>query len=200
MSPQPEEPLARQTGCSANPPEYSVEERKLLLQLAHDAIAAQLEGRQISLLSPTSHLAEFRGVFTSLYADGTLRGCVGYPLAITPLYQAVAETARAAAFSDPRFHPLAASELPGLEVSLSVLSALAPIRPEDVEIGLHGLVIGAEGRRGLLLPQVPVEHHWDRITFLEQTCKKAGLPVDAWQSGAKIEAFTAEVFGDGASL
>jgi uncharacterized protein len=84
-----------------------------------------------------------------------------------------------------------------LKVSLSILSPVTPIRPEDVEIGRHGLLITHGGYRGLLLPQVPIEHGWDRITFLEQTCKKAGLPPDAWQTGAAIEAFTAEVFGDG---
>jgi len=81
-------------------------------------------------------------------------------------------------------------------VELSVLSPPQPIRAEDVEIGRHGLLISRSGSRGLLLPQVPVEHHWDRITFLEQTCRKAGLPLDAWQKGAAIEAFTAEIFGD----
>ena len=83
-----------------------------------------------------------------------------------------------------------------LEIFLSILSPLKAIKPEEVEIGVHGLVVAQAGRRGLLLPQVPVEHRWDRITFIEQTCQKAGLPRDAWQSGATLEAFTAEVFGD----
>jgi len=61
-------------------------------------------------------------------------------------------------------------------------------------VGRHGLMISHGGRRGLLLPQVPLQWHWDRVTFLAQTCRKAGLPMDAWQHGAKIEAFTAEVF------
>jgi uncharacterized protein len=78
---------------------------------------------------------------------------------------------------------------------LSILSALHPVRPEDVEVGRHGLMISLAGHRGLLLPQVPVEHQWDRVVFLEQTCRKAGLPLDAWKN-AVVEAFTAEVFGD----
>ena len=81
-------------------------------------------------------------------------------------------------------------------VSLSILSPLRVIAPEEVEIGRHGLVVSQGGRRGLLLPQVPVEHQWDRVTFIEQTCRKAGLPLDAWRLGATLEAFTAEVFGD----
>ena len=125
-----------------------------------------------------------------------LRGCVGYAVPIAPLYRAVAETARAAAFEDSRFLPVTKEEAPQLEVSLSVLSRLFPIHPEAVEVGRHGLLISDGARRGLLLPQVPVEHGWDRETFLEQTCRKAGLPLDAWRKAATIEAFTAEVFGD----
>jgi AmmeMemoRadiSam system protein A len=108
----------------------------------------------------------------------------------------VAETARSAALEDTRFWPVTREELSELEVSLSILSPLKPIQPEEVEIGRHGLLVSLGSHRGLLLPQVPVEHGWDRITFLEQTCRKAGLPLNAWQKGAKIEAFTAEVFGD----
>ena len=125
-----------------------------------------------------------------------LRGCVGYVAPVAPLYRAVAETARAAAFEDSRFLPVTQEEAPRLEVSLSVLSPLFPILPGAVEVGRHGLVISHGGRRGLLLPQVAVEHGWDRETFLEQTCRKAGLPLDAWRKGATIEAFTAEVFSD----
>jgi AmmeMemoRadiSam system protein A len=125
-----------------------------------------------------------------------LRGCIGYAVPIAPLYRAVAETARAAAFEDSRFLPVTMEEAPRLEVSLSVLSGLVPIRPEAVEVGRHGLVISQGPRRGLLLPQVPVEQNWDRETFLGQTCRKAGLPPDAWRHAATIEAFTAEVFGD----
>ena len=81
-------------------------------------------------------------------------------------------------------------------MSLSILSRLEPVEPEEIEIGRHGLLVTFGAYRGLLLPQVAVEHGWDRITFLEQTCKKAGLPQNAWQAGAKLEVFTAEVFGD----
>ncbi|HTW32179.1 MAG TPA: AmmeMemoRadiSam system protein A, partial [Candidatus Sulfotelmatobacter sp.] len=142
------------------------------------------------------HLAEPRGAFTSLYLRGQLRGCVGYVLPTNSVYRAVAETARAAAFEDTRFHPVNLDEARNLEIELSILSPPRPIDAESVEVGRHGLLIGMAGRRGLLLPQVPVERHWDRITFLEQTCRKAGLPLDAWQNGATIEAFTAEVFGE----
>ena len=188
-------PVAVQSGQSSKV-EFSPDERALLLRLAHDSILSALEEREIPLDPPSAHLAEPRGVFTSLHLGGELRGCVGYVLPISPLYRAVAETARAAAFDDTRFYPVTLEEAPHLEIELSILAVPQPIDAEGVAVGRHGLLISMSGRRGLLLPQVPVEHHWDRITFLEQTCRKAGLPDDAWKKGALIEAFTAEVFGE----
>ncbi|MFZ0320900.1 MAG: AmmeMemoRadiSam system protein A [Candidatus Sulfotelmatobacter sp.] len=176
--------------------EFFPEERALLLHLAHDSISSALEGNPILLESPTPHLAEMRGAFTSLYLAGKLRGCVGYVLPTTSLYRAVAETARAAAFNDNRFPPVTADEAPHLEIELSILTPPQPILPQAIEIGRHGLLISQHGRRGLLLPQVAVEHKWDAAIFLEQTCHKAGLPPGAWQKGASILAFTAEIFGD----
>ena len=176
--------------------EFSAEERVLLLRLAHESILSALEHREISFDPPTAHLSENRGVFTSLYLRGELRGCVGYALPTSSVYRAVAETARAAAFEDMRFSPVTAQEAPELKIELSILSPPQPIAPEAIEIGRHGLLVTMAGHRGLLLPQVPVEHSWDRDKFLEQTCRKAGLPLDAWKKGATIEAFTAEVFGE----
>jgi AmmeMemoRadiSam system protein A len=176
--------------------EFSPDERSILLLLAHDAILSALEGRDIPLDPPTAHLAEPRGAFTSLYLQGELRGCVGYVLPVSPVYRAVADTARAAAFEDTRFHPVTLAEAPHLEIELSILSPPQAIAAEAVEIGRHGLLISLGGQRGLLLPQVPTEHNWDRTTFLEQTCRKAGLALDAWKNGATIEAFTADVFGE----
>lgn len=196
MSPPPENPLpASSPPCSGG--EFTFEERQILLALAHQSIESALENRDIPLDPPSLHLAEPRGAFTTLYVHGELRGCVGYVFPVASLYRTVAETARAAAFEDTRFAALTPEEAPELEVSLSILSRLTPIAVEEIEIGRHGLLISHYGHRGLLLPQVPLEHGWDRETFLEQTCRKAGLPADAWQKGATIEAFTAEVFGDG---
>ena len=168
----------------------------MLLQIAHEAILSFLEGRNISFPVPSPHLAETRGVFTTLYSDRKLRGCVGFPAAVLPVFKAVIETARAAALEDPRFPPVRLAEARSLRISISVLSSLQPISADEIEIGRHGLVISDGARRGLLLPQVPIEHDWNRTSFLEQTCLKAGLPLDAWRTGAHIEAFTAEVFGD----
>jgi len=176
--------------------EFSPEERAQLLQLAHESIVSALEDRQLSLTPPTAHFAEPRGAFTSLYLQGKLRGCVGYVLPVSSVYQAVADTARAAAFEDSRFCPVKLEEARRLEIELSILSRPKPIAPEEIVVGRDGLLIGMYGYRGLLLPQVAVEHSWNRETFLEQTCQKAGLSRDAWQKGASVEAFTAEVFGD----
>jgi AmmeMemoRadiSam system protein A len=181
------------------PAEFSTEERRLLLCLAHESIISVFEGRVISFDPPTPHLAELHGAFTSLYLHDELRGCVGYFLPAYPVYRAVAETARAAAFSDNRFPPVTEAEAPLLEIELSILSAPQPVKAEAVEVGRHGLLVSQHGCRGLLLPQVPVERKWDRITFLEQTCRKAGLLPDAWRKGASIQAFTAEVFSDPSS-
>jgi AmmeMemoRadiSam system protein A len=176
--------------------EYTQEERELLLQLAHRSIEAALSGRKLDLTPPSPHLGEMRGAFTTLHLDGRLRGCIGYVMPVHPLFQTVAETALAAAFDDPRFQPVTPEEAPHLKVEISVLSPLRPIRPEEVVTGVHGLIVSRGSRRGLLLPQVPLEWNWDRETFLSQTCLKAGLPPDAWMQDIDLQAFTAEVFGE----
>jgi len=108
----------------------------------------------------------------------------------------VRECAVAAAVRDPRFKPVTPVELADLHIEISVLSTLTDVRPEEVEVGRHGLLISRSFHRGLLLPQVATQWHWDREQFLEQTCLKAGLPPDAWRHEARIQAFTAEVFAE----
>ena len=196
MSPPPHNSPSTVNSAEASRQEFSSTERDLLLRLAHESISSALQHRDLSLDPPTPHLAELRGAFTSLYLRGELRGCVGYALPASSVYRAVAETARAAAFDDNRFSPVTQDEAPHLEIELSILPPPQPILPEAIEVGRHGLLISQHGRRGLLLPQVAIEHQWDRITFLEQTCRKAGLPPDAWRKGASILAFSAEVFRD----
>jgi AmmeMemoRadiSam system protein A len=176
--------------------EFSQEERRLLLRLAHRAISAALGVQKLDLTPPTPHLAQPQGAFSTLHLHGKLRGCIGYVLPKHSLFQTVAEAAQAAAFEDPRFVPVTADEAPLLAIEISVLSPLQSIQPEEVIVGLHGLVVSKGSRRGLLLPQVPVEWGWDRETFLSQTCLKAGLSTDCWMHDAEIKAFTAEVFSD----
>ena len=147
----------------------------------------------------TGALAEKQGAFVTLHRkDGELRGCVGLMRAEASLLDTVARMAVVAAIEDGRFAPVTAGELDGLRIEISALAPLEPIRPEDVEVGRHGLLIGHRERRGVLLPQVPVEHGWDRETFLAHTCRKAGLPEDAWREpGVELLGFTATVFGEG---
>ncbi len=184
----------------ADAPAYSAEERAFLLSVARQAIAAALEQREYLPEPLNDHLAEPRGVFTTLHIGGQLRGCVGQVIANASLTQAVAETAVSAAFSDPRFAPLTIDELPQVNIEISVLSPLRPIRARDVECGRHGLLVSLGGYRGLLLPQVATEYNWEAETFLEQTCRKAGLPPNAWQHPqAQIFGFTAELFGEEAA-
>ncbi|HTV64518.1 MAG TPA: AmmeMemoRadiSam system protein A [Bryocella sp.] len=193
MFPSPEDDpsvLAQEAG------EYSPEERRILLRLAHQSIEAALHDVVLDLAPPGEHLAEPRGAFTTLHLHGKLRGCIGYVFSTHSLYRTVAETARAAAFDDPRFEPVTIEEAPDLKVEISVLSPLQPVQPEEIVIGKHGLVVMRGSRRGLLLPQVPLEWGWDRETFLAQTCIKAGLPADAWLHDVELQAFTAEVFGE----
>lgn len=176
----------------------SEQERARLLAVARDAVRAATEGR---LHEPAKEPAvDVQGVFVTLWRrrDHDLRGCVG---SLRPaddgLARLVADAARSAALRDSRFTPVRADEVPGLRLEISLLGPLAPIAPEDVEIGRHGLVLRADGRGGLLLPQVPEEHGFDRDQFLEAICRKAGLPSGAWaRPGAELLGFTAEVFAE----
>jgi len=167
--------------------------------LARRSIEAALSGGPKPEATGTSALRRRQGAFVTLRrsAGGELRGCVGLIRADTPLAEVVSHVAVAAATSDGRFDPVTAAELPSLSIDVSLLSPLVAIRPEEVRVGEHGLVIRCAGCQGLLLPQVPLEHGWDRETFLERTCLKAGLPAGAWrQPEAGVFAFTAEVFGE----
>jgi AmmeMemoRadiSam system protein A len=175
-------------------PEYSAEERTTLLKLARRAI--EFSDIAVTPTDFSAHLQQPRGAFTTLHLHGGLRGCIGFIEPLHPLWQTVIFTARAAAFEDPRFPSLTSEELTDTKIELSIMSLLRPIAPEDVIVGVHGLVVAQHGRRGLLLPQVAPEWGWDREMFLSQTCVKAGLSPDAWKHGATLEAFTAEVFGE----
>jgi AmmeMemoRadiSam system protein A len=170
------------------------EERAKLLAIARRSVERYLKNGIMFAEVPDSDSLNAPGAaFVTLTHRGSLRGCIGYTEAVAPLYRTVQECAVAAATEDPRFPPVTLFEIQEIVFSISVLAPSRPIRPEEVRVGTHGLVVTHEGRRGLLLPQVAVEHGWDAETFLSQACIKAGLPPDAWRLGATIEAFTAEV-------
>jgi AmmeMemoRadiSam system protein A len=136
-----------------------------------------------------------------LNRHGRLRGCIGYLDAVNPLLAAVQEMAVAAAFRDPRFPPLREDELADLEMEISILSPMQQIKnTEEIQVGRDGLYLEQGSRRGLLLPQVATEYGWDRLTFLKQTCVKAGLPPDAWEKpSTRIFVFSAEILHEPAT-
>ena len=171
------------------------DEQQALLRHARAAIAARLDERPLPAAPVYGALAIPRGAFVTLRLDGRLRGCVGSIDPAEPLGQVVGACAADAATRDPRFAPLPVTALPEVTLEISVLSPLMPIDdPALIDVGRHGLVVEHGARRGLLLPQVPIEWGWDRATFLSQTCAKAGLAPDAWQSGATVYLFEAVVF------
>ena len=177
------------------------EERRELLRVARRSLEEHFAGRgPYRPEAASAALGEDRGAFVTLHRarDGELRGCIGMMQSDEPLVHTVARMAVAAATEDGRFESVTAEELPEVQIEVSALGRMRPIRPEAVEVGRHGLMIIHQGRRGVLLPQVPVEHGWDRETFLDHTCLKAGLLPGTWaEEGAELLGFTAEVFGEG---
>ncbi|MBN1829223.1 MAG: AmmeMemoRadiSam system protein B [Deltaproteobacteria bacterium] len=177
----------------------TVAEQKRLLAIARASIVSSLAGKEEpSFDNESGALREKRGAFVTLKKRGHLRGCIGFIEAKKPLDRTVFEMARAAAFEDPRFSPLKESELKDLAIEISVLTPFEKIRgPKEIEIGRDGLYIVKGYRSGLLLPQVAAEYEWDGLTFVEETCRKAGLSSDAWKSPeATLYRFSAQVFGD----
>jgi AmmeMemoRadiSam system protein A len=173
------------------------EDRRQLLRLARETIVAHVTGNPASAVELRGVLARPGGAFVSIHRRGDLRGCIGHIEANEPLGVVVPRCAVAACTSDPRFPPVSSSELPDIDLELSLLGPLEAIAgPDQVEIGRHGLVVERGWHRGLLLPQVATEWKWDAHAFLGHTCRKAGLPADAWQHGATLWRFEAEVFGE----
>jgi AmmeMemoRadiSam system protein A len=175
----------------------SEHDRRLLLQIARDAIVAHVRRGAAPAPPDTGVGARVGGAFVTLHSCGDLRGCIGHVEATEPLASVIVRCAVAACSADPRFPPVTAAELPNIDIELSLLGPLDPVTDVgDIEVGRHGLVVERRGQRGLLLPQVATEWRWDREAFLSHTCRKAGLPNDAWQRGAKLWKFEAEVFGE----
>lgn len=175
----------------------SLEEKRQLIQIAKTSVEHAVKGENIPEFEINSEiLQEKRGAFVTLNKHGRLRGCIGYIRAYKPLYQAVSEMAQAAALQDPRFPKVKPSELNDLHFDISVLTPIREISDiNEIEVGKHGIIIEQGRYSGLLLPQVATENNWDRTTFLEHTCTKAGLPTNAWQEEAtKIKIFSADVF------
>lgn len=177
----------------------SQEDKTHLLKIAREAIESYIKAKKIPAFNANSPaLLECRGAFVSLKEKGGLRGCIGVFTSDKPLYLTVVDMAVAAATQDPRFVPLTESELSEITIEISCLTALKKVKDTtEIEVGRDGLYIVKGYCRGVLLPQVAVECCWDKETFLEHTCLKAGLPPDGWKDGADIYIFEAEVFGEG---
>lgn len=143
-------------------------------------------------------LLEELGAFVTLREKGQLRGCIGLITAKKPLYLGVRDAAAFAAVQDPRFSPVTQEELPRLDYEISVLTPFRRVLDvKEIRVGRDGLLMIRGGNEGVLLPQVATEQGWDRKTFLEEACRKAGLPRQAWQDEATdIFAFSAIVFDE----
>ncbi len=192
--------LAHVSGRLPGPAEVSLNdsERRELLEVARRSVDAAVKHTAYAPAAPSDQtLLQERGVFVTLTKKGELRGCIGYVMPLKPLDQAVAEVAEAAALHDPRFPPVTAKELDQLEYEISVLSPFRRLLDiKQIEVGRDGLLMRRGSNEGILLPQVPVEQHWDRSTFLEQAGLKAGLSPKAWQDeDTDIFTFSALVFG-----
>ena len=174
------------------------EEREYLLDLARRALVSYFRGEPFMSPPPPleyKSLYEKRGAFVTLTKRGRLRGCIGELEGRKPLYQLIPELALSSALQDPRFPPLSKEELPEVKIEISILSPLYPARPEEVEVGKHGIYIVKGFNRGVLLPQVATEYNLTREEFLRQGCLKAGLPEDCYKDPkTKLYVFTADVF------
>jgi uncharacterized protein (TIGR00296 family) len=189
---------------------FSPEEGDAAVALARETLDIHVSGavakpKRLSLDS----FSELRGVFVTLNIasasmEERLRGCIGFPLPVKKLGEAIREATIAAASEDPRFPPVAKSELDSVVIEVSILTRPEVIevsRPQDlparVRIGTDGLIVSRSYQSGLLLPQVATEFNLDQTEFLSQACLKAGLPPDSWlDKETKVQVFQAEVFAE----
>ncbi len=179
-------------------PHLSDDDEAMLLTIARESIAQYLEqGTLPQFTIEEPNLLRKSGAFVTLHQNGELRGCIGHIVAEQPLYSAIEQAAISAATEDPRFPPLTLAGLDEISIEISVLSPLKRLTHVDgIQVGKHGLVVVAEGRSGLLLPQVATDEGWNREEFLNAVCRKAGLSETSWQQGAALYTFTALVFGE----
>ena len=186
--------------------EFSIEDGKQFVALARKSIEyASAIGKLASEATEKKRFKEKRGCFVTLHTfpENELRGCIGFPYPVKPLWESVKEAAASAAFSDPRFPKMQANELEKIIVEVSVLSMPEEVKgekdsvPAQIEVGKHGLIVSKGGRQGLLLPQVAKEYNWSQEEFLEHTCEKATLPHTAWRNAdCHIFRFESQIFSE----
>ncbi len=179
--------------------ELNSKEKEILLAIARQAIVQGVEtGEEYIEPREEKHLNQRNGCFVTIKQSGRLRGCIGNFQSELPLFREVAQMALASSSQDPRFYPMKREDLNNFTLEISVLSPLQKIEEiAEIEVGTHGIYIEKGFHRGVLLPQVATEHNWDRDTFLQQTCMKAGLATNAWQAeDSDIYIFSAQIFGE----
>ncbi|MBN1149704.1 AmmeMemoRadiSam system protein A [candidate division WOR-3 bacterium] len=174
-------------------------EKSTLLRSARQTLIASAKGdKRPQPSEPFGKLTQKRGIFVTLHKREELRGCIGFLTGVKPLFQAVVEMAWAASREDPRFFPVSETEIKEIEIEISVLTPLEKISDiENITVGEDGLIVKKGFWQGLLLPQVATEWGWDRETFLDHTCVKAGLSKGCWKSpDVEIFSFKAQVFSE----
>jgi len=177
------------------------EQQRFLLKVARESIETSILDKTFNLPVISDEIfIEKKGAFVTLHKNNMLRGCIGYIKAYKPLLQTIIEMARAAAFEDHRFPPLQFDELSDIRIEISILSDLTPVKNnnlEDIQVGRDGIFLEYGFHSGLLLPQVATENNWNRKTFLEQTCHKAGLYKDSYLNPeCRIFRFSADIFSE----
>ena len=179
----------------------TAEEGTLAIRLARSALEHAVGKKPKTGLELTPVFNAKRGVFVTLTRDGDLRGCIGLPYPVMPLGEAIGYAAKAAALEDPRFPAVTKEELPHIDLEVTILTIPVPLlcepeeRPANVMVGKHGLIVIGMGTSGLLLPQVATEYGWDSTTFLDHTCKKAGLPAKCWtRKNVELMTFEGQIF------
>lgn len=185
---------------------FSDSDGEKAIRAARKVIEGFLRHEKTSELDLPKSFNELGGVFVTLktFPDHELRGCIGYPEPVIPLKDALIDSSVSAATRDPRFPPVSPSEMDVLTVEVSLLTPPELIKTLDpkellkiVKIGSDGLIAEKGWARGLLLPQVPIEWHWDVETFLKETCRKAGMSREDWKNPeTKFYKFQAEVFSE----
>jgi uncharacterized protein (TIGR00296 family) len=183
---------------------YSIEDGQFAVRTARSIIEAAVSGSEFDASEVPEIFRRKSGVFVTLntFPKHNLRGCIGYPEPIFPLFEALEKASRSSAMEDPRFPSVREEELDIIVIEVSLLTPPEQIivkKPKhyvkEVEIGNDGLIVERGFRRGLLLPQVPVDWKWKVDEFLSHTCMKAGLPPDSWlDENVKIYKFSARIF------
>ena len=180
--------------------ELTKDEKKILLTAARNSILSLFENVKVETPDYEVHpvLKSHAGAFVTLTEHKQLRGCIGYIIGDQPVFKTVCEAAIQAAQYDPRFSPVRHAEVKDISLEISILSEPFPLNSYDeIELGKHGLILEEKGRRGLLLPQVPIEHNLNKEQYLDAICQKSGLPRSYWrEKELKLKAFTATVFSE----